>query len=226
MRPDLVDIILIMLTAFSGIAGLLLSNNLLNTKFTIPVVILGSLSLSAEAVWIAFGKRAKRAKQAQEILDQSLNTLLSLLKENSDCQLRANIMVPKGICVKKLHMKYMSSNMKDAEDRDICLEKWEACGGTVWGANKPLAAKLYLHSSEPGMPQWVLRPEIEYKTKDLKILVSFPLRNPKKPSKVIGVLSVDSKDLASSFLLDDQTIDKLKAFASFAEEVLDNLGQI
>ena len=127
--------------------------------------------------------------------------------------------------MKKLYIKYYSSNMRDAKDRSIVIEKWQGCAGQAWGANQPLAADLSLQS-EKGMPRWALTPEIEEMTKELKVIVSVPLRHPEKTSKVVGVLNVDSKEKDATYLLDDPYLDKIKATALIITRMLDILEQI
>jgi hypothetical protein len=229
MKTYIVDGFLILLIAFGGVANLLSSNGYINPIFKPAIMIVIISGIVLEAGWVTIGRRISAKKQesgkALIILNDTLEALIGVVSKDPKVEVRANIMVPKGFCPKKLYIKYYSPNMKNAGDLDIVLEKWEACAGQAWGTNKALAANLNLSNEERGRPQWLSSQVVQNKTKRLKVLVSHPIRKYKEPDKVIGILNVDSNDPAALFLLEDDAIENIKSFALMITSILHNLEQ-
>lgn len=106
--------------------------------------------------------------------------------------LRANVFLPKGDD-QRLGIEFHSSSMDGDPDLKIELEKGQGCTGVAWMRGKPIVADLTQPEVEGGA-LWGLTPNQMAMTRDLKAILSIPIRHPDNPALPLGILSFDSRE--------------------------------
>jgi hypothetical protein len=214
MRSIAVDVIVFLIGIFAGVVAILSSQGYLSPvaqPYALATLILAVL---VEGGWRIYQLFDKRNRESRKDVVLALNELIKELKRlgNIPVRLRANVMMPRGLlCYRHLRIRYYSSNMVNAPDLNIRLQKWMGCAGQVWGSGKTLGANLAV-KSEFGTPTWALTPEIEEITSDLKIILCVPLRHPTN-GNTVGVLGVDSNSPEATFLFTDKALEDLRGVA-------------
>jgi hypothetical protein len=148
---------------------------------------------------------ASRAPMAS-VLDHAILTI----SKNSNYKLRASIFMPTRRDRNKLTIRYCSTNMSDALDRELVLEKWQGSTGKAWGYESPIIGDLTLPEAKGGSV-WGLTDSQKELTKNLATILSYPIRHPRSPNEVIGILSIDSpkpiaKHLSSASVQDSVAV--------------------
>lgn len=72
------------------------------------------------------------------------------------------------------------------------FEKWQGCTGDSWGRGTQMVADLAAAGAEQLTLTWKLTPAQIESTKNLKTVVSTPVRASEPPQRMIGVVSFDS----------------------------------
>lgn len=119
--------------------------------------------------------------------------------------LRANVFLPKDDG-QKLGIEFHSSSMDKASDLKIELEKGQGCTGVAWMRRKPIVADLTQPEVEGGA-LWGLTPHQMAMTRDLKAILSIPIRHPDNQTLLLGILSFDSRESIADRLASPEIAD-------------------
>lgn len=230
IKTKYIDAFLIFFAGVNAILVLLMQATIISSDYQLLVIILAGIFIFLEVLWRLVGKPSNQSEQANEILRVTLDHCCREFSTD-EVSVRANVMTPQRkrwwcFCVKVLKIKYYSEKMKNDRDRTIQLDKWLGCAGQAWGLNKPLGA-IFTKDDDPnfGEPQWILPPDITELLKDLKVILSIPIRHPDN-NKIVGILNLDSTDDGAIYLLDDDNIEELKSISISISQILYELEQI
>jgi len=105
---------------------------------------------------------------------------------DSRVPIRANVML---IDKDELYIAY-SWNMGEAPDLGIRLGIRQGCAGHAWASGEQMFGDLTLPMS-PGTPPWGLDPQQQALTRDVRSIISTPIKD---KGNVIGVLNFDSTE--------------------------------
>ena len=237
MNATRIHYFIILITGIAGLVAILMRFKILSDNYLGIAFVVSILGLVSETTWQIIGRPAMNAGVARDVITPVLNSYCEIfsrqgsLSNSEDITIRSNVMIPRsyvktssGLITKRLRIKYHSNNMSGDRDLTIELERWQGVAGNVWAANKPLGADLTLHIGE-GMPFWLLSPELVDMTRDIKIIVSTPIRHPKS-NKVVGVLSFDSRNENAKYLLDEEYTKTIKGISEVIADVLQSIGRI
>lgn len=127
---------------------------------------------------------------------------------------RANVMIdnPKK---KILTINYSSANMMGAVDRNFCIKYNQGCTGEAFTKKKVTVVDLKQKSHK----DYQINPSNVWS--EMKSILSVPIFEDGNPSKVIGVLNIDSDlDVASTRFLDTNVINVVNTYSDWTSELM------
>ena len=131
-------------------------------------------------------------KEAENTITHILDKACSIMSQDGSIPFRANVFMPSQVNDdNKLVIKYSSTNMKDTEDSDLQLDIWQGSCGTAWGYKAPVTANLSLPEVRGGA-SWNLTQKQVGVTKNLRAIISYPIRHPIKRDYIVGILNFDT----------------------------------
>jgi hypothetical protein len=132
-------------------------------------------------------------RDASSVIKKALDLACLLLGQGRSGLYRANVFTPMDSSGQTLGIKYYSTNMTDARDIKIRLDKWQGATGLAWGYKTPIVANLGIEGVKGGA-SWGLTPEQVEITASLEAILAYPIRHPKKVGEFVGILSFDTHD--------------------------------
>jgi hypothetical protein len=187
-------------------------------KWTIYAVLVISVFINSLPNILNLIPERARHKRLRDTIIDGLNIISAILNMYYPAKYRACILMIENEKSKFLTIKYYSSNMSEAKDLDIKLEKHQGTAGTAWAKGKLVVSDLTIEGKE-GAPQWGLSEEQINLTKELAAVLSTPIRNP-KTNAIIAILSIDSTDKVADYFLKPTTKELAAAYANIFANVL------
>ncbi|MFC2045600.1 hypothetical protein ACFLUH_02870 [Chloroflexota bacterium] len=134
---------------------------------------------------------------------------------------RANVMlINKDANPNVLEIRY-HYRMDDTPDLNLKWEKREGCCGKAWADGKQKKADLKESTEQLLKDYWQMNSTNIQCTKDVKSIISIPLRDIKSRDNIIGVINCDSIDpLEVSKLGDDDFINSMEEHAEIISIIL------
>jgi hypothetical protein len=153
----------------------------------------------------------ERKKEVQDVFNKILDVASLSLAPRYAYDFRACILMPQNNFLNRLHLqspmleiKFFSSDMANAPDRYIKLDKHQGVSGQAWGSGEILVGDLTIPDTGDG-PRWNLSKEQRELTKHLKAILAVPILSP--ASDVIGVLCFDSEMECADYFSEDDVKD-------------------
>lgn len=168
------------------------------------------ISLAASAVGDAVittqivrqqNKSGAEQVSASEVIRKALDLACIAMSSDGLYNFRANVFTLCSSDKNKICIKYYSTNMEEAADRKISLERWQGCSGHAWGYNAPVVADLTLPEVNGGAKWGLTHKQVEL-TKDLGAILSLPVRLP-DDEVTIAILSFDTEEPIADLLIKD-----------------------
>ena len=181
-----------------------------------------SLAINLRALAQAKYNENKAKQEALEVLKKGKTLLIGKLLPlfakdmcpDERVPIRANVML---IERDELYIAY-SFNMNKAPDLEIRLGIRQGCAGQAWVSGEQMFGDLTLPMS-PGAPPWGLNPQQQALTRDVRSIISTPIKD---KGNVIGVLNFDSTEPMS--VVRFKEIKSAELAAAFAEALAMVLG--
>lgn len=156
--------------------------------------LLGYALLSGGVTWNFIDEFPTPVKSARPFIEPILDAVSGCLQQMTETTtIRANIfLLENSINIFKqssVSIMFCSTNMRNARDVKIKLQKYQGLGGHVWGAKQGAVADLAV-VQQKGWASWNLTPDQIDATKELKAIFATPIFEPGS-RKVIGILSFD-----------------------------------
>lgn len=169
---------------------------------TLVVSLGGNAVLAYNSLKTRWEKRSTiDPKSATEIIKKALD-LACIAMSDGHHDFRANVFLRCNENKNEICIRYHSSNMDEAADRKMSLEKWQGCAGRVWGYNAPIVADLTIPELQ-GAASWGLSKEQSEMTDKLGAILSVPVRLPDDKDKTIAILSFDTEEPIADLLTKD-----------------------
>ena len=115
--------------------------------------------------------------------------------------------------------------MKNAPDSTMILEKWQGCAGKAWGYQAPVLGDLTV-TKNSDETEWGLLDEQRELTKNLLTVLSYPIRHPKDPDTIVGILSFDSPKAISKHFASPGVQESVSLIAAEIASILSAIGII
>lgn len=131
---------------------------------------------------------------------------------------RSNVMLVGGD--NRLFVAY-HFNMADAPDHGLRLDRYQGCAGHAWALGDQASADLQgVPNSELRM-SWKLSPAQISLTREIRSMISTPVRDPRNRDAVVGVFSVDSdQSLATTRFDSEETAEEALKVAEVLSRLL------
>ncbi len=144
-------------------------------------------------------KLAERENEAKEIITRALDIASLTISRGRKDPIRSNLFLHNKGSSNKIEIRFHSSNMETAPDLGIKFDKWQGCVGKAWGYEAGvvgIADQLVPEKTQ----DWKLTKEQYALTKEIKSIITWPIRDPDVKGKILGILSFDtSSDLSEYF---------------------------
>lgn len=144
-------------------------------------------------------KLAERENEAKEIITRALDIASLTIGRGRKDPIRSNLFLHNKGSSNKIEIRFHSSNMETAPDLGIKFDKWQGCVGKAWGYEAGVVAVADQLVPEKTQ-DWNLTKEQYALTKEIKSIITWPIRDPDVKGKILGILSFDtSSDLSEYF---------------------------
>lgn len=167
-------------------------------------------------------------REAKSAITKALDIACRSMNRGGSLEFRGNVMIPSLVINKRrLVIKYHSTNMHDAPDKNIQLLPGHGCAGQAWSSGGPTVADLRLPEVRGGA-SWGLNNEQVAITSDIKAILSFPILYPFNDEDIVGILNFDVKqDPPHEFFDEDSFYEETASeVASLIGELLYEFGQL
>lgn len=216
--------ILVLVTAIlTPIVEFGLTKNTVVKIIIYSVLVISALGSSLPLILGQIPER-KRAINLRRLIIIALDTACLTLNFQHRAKYRACIFTMGKKDSNVLSIQYNSSNMDDAVDVDIKLEKLQGCTGHAWAEDQPVVADLTI-AEQDGAATWGLTDEQKTMTEKLKAVLSIPICYPTNHRK-IGILSFDSEEPVADFFYEQHTQEIGAEFAGQFAILLEETGKI
>lgn len=137
---------------------------------------------------------------ASDLIRKALDLACITMSSDGRYNFRATVFMRCKDDKNKICVRYHSSNMDEAKDRNMSLDKWQGCAGQAWGYSAPIVADLTLPEVEGGST-WGLTPKQIEQTHDLGTILAIPVRPPDSDELTIAILGFDTEEAIADLLI-------------------------